>query len=244
MRSIPFASRNLKELLRDPLTIIFCVGFPVILLLLFYAIQSNIPVSLFEVPTLAPGIAVFGLSFITLFAGSLLAKDRTSSFLMRLYTTPLTSFDFILGYILPLIPIAAAQSIICFAVSIPLGLPFDPNLLLALAVLLPAAFLFIGIGLLLGSLVGDKAVGGISSILINVAAWLSGIWFDVKLVGGAFETVSYLLPFAHAVDAARAAATGNYPEITPHLWWVIGYAAVILAAAIFVFGWKIKRQNG
>ena len=244
MRSFAFASRNLKELLRDPLTTIFCVGFPVVLLLLFYAIQSNIPIPLFEMPTLTPGIAVFSLSFISLFAGSLLSKDRTSSFLMRLYTTPLTPLDFILGYTLPLLPVAIAQCVICFIIAIFLGLPLQINLLLTLIVLLPTVFLFIGIGLLLGSLVSDKAVGGIASVLINIAAWLSGIWFDVKLVGDAFETISYLLPFVHAVEAARAALSGNYSEIMPHLWWVIGYAVVVSAVAVYVFGHKIRRQNG
>lgn len=244
MRSFAFASRNLKELLRDPLTTIFCVGFPVVLLLLFYAIQSNIPIPLFEMPTLTPGIAVFSLSFISLFAGFLLSKDRTSSFLMRLYTTPLTPLDFILGYTLPLLPVAIAQCVICFIIAIFLGLPLQINLLLTLIVLLPTVFLFIGIGLLLGSLVSDKAVGGIASVLINISAWLSGIWFDVKLVGGAFETISYLLPFVHAVEAARAALSGNYSEIMPHLWWVIGYAVVVSAVAVYVFGHKIRRQNG
>ncbi len=244
MRCFCFASRNLKELLRDPLTAVFCVGFPVVLLLLFYAIQSNIPVSLFELPAIAPGLAVFGLSFLSLFSGMLLSKDRTSSFLMRLYTTPLTSFEFIAGYILPLIPVAIAQSVICLAAAVLLGLPLSVNLLLVIAALLPSALLFIGFGLLLGSLVSDKAVGGISSVLVNLAAWLSGIWFDVGMVGGAFETVSGLLPFLHAVEAAKAAYAGNSAAVLQHLCWVAVYAVVVLTAAVLVYGWKMKRENG
>ena len=102
MRMLAFAKRCAKEILRDPINLIFGLGFPLVLLVLLSAIQANIPVSLFEIDTLTPGITVFGLSFITMFSASLIAKDRETAFLQRLYTTPLTGFDFILGYMLPL----------------------------------------------------------------------------------------------------------------------------------------------
>ena len=169
---------------------------------------------LFEIEKLAPGIAVFGLSFVSLFSGMLIAKDRSTSFLMRLFASPLSAADFILGYALPLLPIALIQSAICFGASFIFGLPLNANVLLALVVLIPAAVLFIGIGLLAGSVLNDKQVGGVcGALLTNLSAWLSGTWFDLSLVGGAFETIAYLLPFAHAVDAARAAIAGDYMAI-------------------------------
>ena len=67
MRMITFAKRCTKEILRDPISLGFGLGFPLVLLLLLSALQANIPVSLFEIDTLAPGITVFGLSFMTLF---------------------------------------------------------------------------------------------------------------------------------------------------------------------------------
>jgi len=244
MRLLVFASRNRKELLRDPATMAFGIGFPLVVLLLLSAIQTNIPVSLFEVESLTPGIAVFGLSFLSLFSGMLIAKDRTSSFLMRLFASPLTASDFILGYVLPLLPMAVAQSIICFVAAIFLGLAVTANILLALVVLIPAAALFIGIGLLAGSALSDKLVSGIcGALLTNVSAWLSGTWFDLKLVGRGFESLAYALPFAHAVDATRAALSGDYHSIFPHLWWVIGYAVAILAAAIIAFSTRMKSDS-
>lgn len=239
-----FASRNIKEILRDPLNLSFGIGFPVVLILLLSAIQANIPVSLFEIDKLTPGIAVFGLSFVSLFSGTLIAKDRTESFMMRLLSSPMRASDYILGYTLPLIPLAITQSAICFIVAFALGMKINANLLLALVVLLPAAVLFIGIGLLCGTIFNDKQVGGVcGAILTNVSAWLSGTWFDLNLVGGAFKTIAYLLPFAHAVDAAKAAVAGDYANIFPHLWWVIGYAAMIMLIAVFVFKRKMNRDQ-
>ena len=242
MRLLVFASRNRKELLRDPLNLAFGIGFPLVLLLLLSAIQRNVPVNLFKIDQLAPGIAVFGLSFIALFSGTLIAKDRTTSFLMRLFASPLTGSDFILGYTLPVLPMAILQSAITFGAAFFLGLAVNVNVLIALVVLIPAAVLFIAIGLLAGTVFTDKQVGAVcGALLTNVAAWLSGTWFSLDLVGGAFKTIAYLLPLAHAVDATRAAIAGDYGAIFPTLWWVIGHAAATMGIAVIVF--KRKMQS-
>ena len=242
MRMLTFAKRNVKEMLRDPLTLAFGLGFPLILILLLSAIQASIPVPLFEITHLTPGITVFGLSFMTLFSATLIAKDRGSSFLQRLYTTPLTPVDFILGYTLPIIPFAVGQSIVCYVVAILLGLEPTRNILLAIAFIIPISCLFIALGLLFGSVLSDKQVGGIcGALLTNLSAWLSGTWFDLELVGGTFQRIAYMLPFVHAVEMERAVLAGDFSNIIPHLWWVLGYTIVSLAIAVLLFLRQMKR---
>ena len=243
MRMLTFANRNAKEMLRDPLTLAFGLGFPLVLIGLLSAIQANIPVSMFEIDHLTPGITVFGLSFVTLFSATIIAKDRGSSLLQRLYTTPLTPYDFILGYTLPIIPLAVAQSIVCYLAAIALGLEVTANILFAILLNIPVSLLYIGLGLLCGSVFNEKQVGGIcGALLTNGSAWLSGIWFDLELVGGIFQKIAYALPFVHAVDMERAALSGNYGDILPHLWWVLGYAAVTLIAAVLLFLRQMRKQ--
>ncbi|MBQ3063434.1 MAG: ABC transporter permease [Clostridia bacterium] len=243
MKMLTFARRNAKEILRDPLTLAFGLGFPLILILLMSAIQANIPVPLFEIAHLTPGVTVFGLSFMTLFSASLIAKDRGSAFLQRLYATPLSSLDFILGYTLPILPIAVAQSFICYLVAMMLGLEMTVNILFAVLFIIPVSLLFIALGLLFGSILTDKQVGGIcGALLTNLSAWLSGIWFDLALVGGAFKKIAYALPFVHAVELERALLVGDFAAIFPHLWWVIGYALACLALAVFLFLRQMKTQ--
>ena len=243
MRMLTFAKRNFKEIMRDPLNLSFLFGFPVVLMLLLSAIQANIPVNMFEIGHLSPGVTVFGLAFLTLFSATLIAKDRQSSFMHRLYTTPMTPADFILGYTLPLVPIALIEGVASYAVALLLGLPVSINILLAILLLLPIALLYVGIGLLCGSVLNDKQVGGIcGALLTNLSAWLSGIWFDLELVGGVFKKVAYALPFVHAVELERAAISGNFDAILPHLAWVFGYAAILLSAAILLFLGQMKKQ--
>ncbi|MDL2225960.1 ABC transporter permease [Eubacteriales bacterium OttesenSCG-928-M02] len=239
-----FSGRNAKELLRDPLNIAFALGFPIVVMLLLTAIQANIPTAVFPIQTIAPGMAVFGLSFISLFSGTLIARDRATSFMMRLFASPMGAIHFILGYTLPLLPLALCQSALCYGVAFFLGLPVTIHVMLALLALVPMAVFFIAIGLLAGTLLTDKQVGGIcGALLTNLSAWFSGAWFNLSLVGGLFESIAYCLPFAHGVDAGRAAFLGDYSSIPMHLVWVTGYAICTMIVAIWAFRRKMRRDN-
>lgn len=243
MKMFTFAKRCAKEILRDPINLGFGLGFPLVLLVLLSAIQANIPVSLFEINTLTPGITVFGLSFMTLFSATLVAKDRESSFLQRLYTTPLTGFDFILGYMLPILPIALGQVILCYLFAIPLGLTVSANIFLSVLGIIPMAIFNIALGLLCGSLLGVKQVGGIcGALLTNMSAWFSGVWFDLNLVGGTFRKIANALPFVHAAELEKALFSGRLEEAAAHILPILLYAACATVAAVLCFLNQMKKQ--
>ncbi len=243
MRMITFTKRCAKEILRDPLNIAFGLGFPLVLLLLLSALQANIPVNLFEIDILTPGITIFGLSFMTLFSATLVARDRESSLLQRLYTTPLTGFDFILGYMLPFIPIALGQTIICYIAASCLGLTLSVNIIYAIIGIIPMAIFYISLGLLCGSILGVKQVGGIcGALLTNLSAWLSGVWFDLTLVGGYFEKIANVLPFVHAVEMEKALFKGDFGLACTHILPITLYSVAITLLAVFCFLRQMKKQ--
>ena len=243
MRTLAFAKRCAKEIVRDPLNMVFGIGFPIVLLLLLSAIQANVPVSLFEIESLAPGITVFGLSFMTLFSATLVARDRENAFLQRLYTTPMRAEDFILGYMLPIVPIAVVQGVVCYIVAVALGLQIRINILYAVLMIAPISVFYIALGLLCGSLFNVKQVVGICGALFtNLSAWFSGVWFDIELMGKGFKRISDLLPFVHAVELERAMVSGIFEDALWHFYFVIGYGIVITAGAVLVFLKKMKDQ--
>ena len=243
MKMLTFAKRCAREILRDPINLAFGLGFPLVLLLLLSALQANIPVSLFEINTLTPGITVFGLSFMTLFSATLIARDRESALLQRLYTTPLTSVDFILGYMLPLLPIALGQAVICYLFAIPLGLTVSVRIVYAVVGIIPMAVFNIALGLLCGSILGVKQVGGIcGALLTNLSAWLSGVWFDLSLVGGFFEKLANALPFVHGAELEKALCRGHFEAAASHVLPVLLYSVLITAAAVLCFLRQMKNQ--
>lgn len=243
MKMLVFANRTTMEIVRDPLSLFFGLGFPIVLLLLLSAINRSIPVDLFNIASLTPGIAVFGLSFMALFTAQILSKDRASSFLTRLFTTPMTSADFIMGYSVPLLMMSIVQGVVCYIVAMFMGLSISISMIWAIVLLIPTSLIFIGLGLLCGTLLSEKAAVGVcGALLTNLSAWLSGVWFDLNLIGGLFKDIAYILPFVHAVDMGKAALNGEYGNIFPHLWWVLGYGIIISIIAIAMFKKKMQVE--
>lgn len=252
-RALVFARRNLKELLRDPLSYIFCLGFPIVMLLIMTAINSMIPKGaqdIFNIDKLAPGIAVFALSFIMLFASLSISKDRTGAFLTRLFATPMLAYEFTAGYILPLFIIALGQFAATYACAAVIGAATGETLplggvLLSCAVLIPMALFFIAAGLFFGTLLSDKSAPPCSSILISLCGIMGGIWFDLSIVpeNNILAIICRILPFSHATDAARAAISGELGSIWGHIAVCSAWAVAFLVAAVSVFRWRMMNDK-
>ncbi len=254
MRAIVFAKRNLKELLRDPLSYIFCLGFPIVMLLVMTAINGILPsdagMTIFSIENLTPGVAVFGLSFVMLFASLSVSKDRSGAFLIRLFSSPLTASDFIAGYALPLLIMAIGQLAIIFICGAIVGLIDGTRLslvgsLLSSLSLLPIAVFFIGIGIFFGTILGEKAAPPCSSIIISLCGILGGIWFDISVIpeDNSLGIISRALPFSHAVTLAHDLSVGAYDAIWLPLAISSGWAVGMFALSIIVFKLKMRLEN-
>ena len=123
------------------------------------------------------------------------------------------------------------------------SIPVHVDIFLAILLIIPVSIFFIALGLLFGSILNDKAVGGIcGALLTNLSAWLSGAWFDLELVGGVFKKIAYLLPFVHAVEMERSVLEGSFADAVPHLLWVLAYAILALVLAVFLFLRQMKKR--
>ncbi len=251
-RIAAFSERNVKELLRDPLSYIFCLGFPLVMLVIMSIVNQSIPpeanMTIFNIENLAGGIAMFGLSFVMLFTCLTVSKDRSGAFLTRLYASPMRSGDFLGGYMLPVLLLAVLQMMITFAASFLAAVIMGEDtlnvggMLLAVVMLLPGAVFFISAGVLFGSLFNEKAAPGLCSIIISLASLLGGVWFDAEGAGGIMLDVCRVLPFYHSVKAARLATALQFEDIGIHLLVTIAYAAVFSVLASVVFRAKMRAD--
>lgn len=246
-RMLFFSRRNAYEILRDPISLFFGVLFPMVLLGLLTLINSAIPdeanMTLYEIENLAPGIASFGLCFLSLFSSMLVSKDRCSSFMLRLRTSPLRPWEYIAGYCLPMLPMAFAQNILCMIAAMCMGLTPTVHILSMAVGLLPTACLFIALGLLFGSMLSEKAVGGIcGALLTNLSGWLSGTWFSIEMIGGVFEKICKVLPFYPSALAAKALLNGQWRDAFGNMAIVSAWAVAISIATILIVNCKMKRD--
>ena len=242
MRTLNFAKRNFKEIIRDPLSIIFSVLLPLFLLFIFK--QINIPNKSYELQNFTPGIVVFGFSFITLFTAMLVSKDRTSSLLIRLGISPMKSIEYILGYMLSIIPLILIQNVLFFILAIVLGLSFSINIIWAILISIVVAILFITIGIILGSLFSEKASSGISSIVIQLVCFTSGMYFPRELLGDVFSKICEYLPFESCVTIIKGIMNANIESITIRNIIVFSiYTIIALVISIIVFKKKMISDN-
>ncbi len=252
-RTLLFAGRTTREILRDPLSFVFCLGLPVLMLVAMNLIFAPSAPFLFALDVLTPGIAVFSNAFVMLYMTLLVSRDRATAFLCRLYTSPMRTVDFVAGYALPGLAIAAAQLVICYAAAVLLGLCTAETAWItlsgmALAILsaLPVALFYVAVGILFGCLFSDKAAPGLSSIIISAGGFLSGAWMLLETLPEGFQTVCRYLPFYPAVLAGRTALQKTAPtadNLLIPLGTTLSYAVVLTVAAILVFRFKTRREE-
>lgn len=248
-----FAIRNSKEILRDPLSYIFCLGFPLVMLAVMTLVNTTIPkeagMTLFRIDNLAGGIAIFGQTFIMLFTAITVAKDRSGAFLLRMYATPMKSMDFIAGYLLPMLVLSMAQGVVILLCSLLVSALAGGGLnagwaFLSLVPLVFSAVMFIGLGLLFGTLVSEKSAPGLCSVIISLGSFLGSIWFDADAAGGVLLSICQCLPFYYCTKAARAAMHGEtgWNHFLLPLIIVAGSALVITLLAALAFRKKMKND--
>lgn len=240
-RIINFSNRNLKEILRDPLSIIFASILPLFLLFIFN--QFNIPNDAYKLENFTPGIILFSFSFITMFTASLVSKDRTTSLLIRLGISPMKQYEYILGYILSLIPLIILQDILTVILALILGLKFSGGIILMVLISLVISILFISLGILIGSIASDKSNTGVSSIIVQLVCFTSGMYFDINMVGKTFKTICNILPFNSSLNILKNFMNNTISLITTHdiITFSI-YTIIIIILSCILFNKKTKGE--
>ncbi len=242
MRTLNFAKRNFKEIARDPLSLIFAIILPLFLLFIFQ--QFDIPSDSYKLENFTPGIVVFGFSFITLFTAMLISKDRTTSLLIRLGISPMKPMEYISGYMLSIIPIILIQNILFFILAICLGLSFSINIIWAILVSIIIAVLFIAIGIIIGSISSEKASSGISSIIVQLVCFTSGMYFPRETLGNVFGKICEYLPFESSLTILKGIMNNSLESIgARNITVFVVYTIAVLAISVMIFKKKMISDN-
>ncbi|MCI6501641.1 MAG: ABC transporter permease [Clostridia bacterium] len=241
-RTWNFAVRNGKEILRDPISIIFSLLLPLFLLFLFQ--QFKIPNAAYLIENFTPGIVIFSFSFTTLFSATLIAGDRSTSFLIRLGISPMKPAEYIAGYTLSFLPLLLLQNLLLFALATLLGLPLRWHILWTVLASLVIAVLFLALGLWIGSFVSVKGASGAASIIVQLVCFTSGMYFPKELVGDWFSGLCDWLPFAACLNILKGILQADASLFSLRDFVVFGiYTLAILVAACVTFRHKMTSDN-
>lgn len=267
MRALIFARRNLKEIMRDPFSYVFMIDMPVVLLAVMHTVfYDNVTAFWFSLDMITPGMMVFAYAFTMLYMTILVSRDRTTAFLTRLFTSPMTKVDFILGYAIPGFIMALVQGVCCAAASWLLGLAAGKEvnllrLLLAVVSHLPIITMFVALGILFGTVFSDKSAPAVASPVISLAGMLSGAWMPVEMYetgAKGFYAVCRLLPFYPGTVLGRVVAglsentqtalslTARVYESADALYALAltaAYAAIASVLAVWLFG-RMMTKDG
>ena len=241
MKYTYFAGRNSKEILRDPLSLILAGVLPVVFIILFSIISRNVPMEVFQPVNIVPGLTVFGFTFIAMSLGLLIAKDKSSSFLTRLFISPLKARDFILGYFIPVLPMAAIIAVSCLITGLFVGIPLSAKLFYTFLSYIPFVLFSGFFGIFLGITCRETQVLAVGNIYIIASTLLGGAWMDLRIMGETIRKITDLLPFSHAIEASRIVLSGRPDDTWGHLGVVCLYALVFFILAVIFF--RRKRRS-
>lgn len=234
---VSLIKRNLKEMLRDPLSIIFCLIFPIAMLVLMQAIFINmeyVPDN-FKIESYASGICVFGYTFISMFVAMQISSDKNTSFIKRLNIAPMNKFLYYFSFVCSSLPLVLAQTILFFLIALIFGFPFSVNLILSIIYLLPSALFYICLGVLIGIICNnEKQTGPISSIFISLVGIFGGIFMPLTALSESFANFINLLPFSHTVMIASDIKAFGAGAIYPHIIYILIYTMVLILIAFVI----------
>jgi ABC-2 type transport system permease protein len=238
MRSLELARRNFKEVWRDPLSLGITIALPVVLLVIFQAFGEF--EDIFKPTALTPGIALFGFVMLMFSSAMILSRDRDSALFARLLTAPLRASDFIAAYSLPYVSVAIIQGVVLFVIGGFLGLEMNGSVFLVILVLFLMAVFYVGLGMILGSLLAVAPMSGAYAVVLLLTIF-GGAWMDLEQIGGAFQSAGNVLPFAHALDATRNVMINgaDFGAIGTDFLWVFAYTLAVVALALVLFRRKM-----
>lgn len=241
MRALNFAKRSLKEIIRDPLSIIFAVLLPLFLLFVFQ--QFKIPNEVYKIENFTPGIIIFSFSFVTLFTATLVAKDRSTALITRLCAGPMKTSDYLFGYILSVLPLVVLQNVLFFIAAMILGLRPGIIILLTIIITLPISVLFILLGILIGCVTTEKSSSGVSSVVVQMVAFTSGMYFSSDMIGKGFDVICRILPFSNCLNLIKCVLNKSNDGLLISTVIVLVYIVGFGVLTAVLFGKKLKSDN-
>ncbi|WP_205474092.1 ABC transporter permease [Nocardioides sp. SYSU D00038] len=233
--------RELRPVLREPVSVLFAMVQPLVFLGLFAPLLPEVPHGS-ALQWFVPGIVVMTALMGASMTGSNLTQEMMTGSHERLLVSPLNRSSLLVGRALKEVVPVLMQAAIIVAVVTPFS--FDLHLGGVLLGSLMAALFAIGLGslsfaLALVSKGQEWLFWTVQQTLIFPVLLLAGVLLPLDGAPGWLATASDLNPLTYVVEAERALFAGDYPADTV----LAGFAAAALVAVLgLVVGLRAMRR--
>ena len=133
------------------------------------------------------------------------------------------------------LPLALVQNAAVFITALCFGLPLTWGIVPAFLFSVLFSLLFIALGVIFGSIMNGKNAPAVCSAVVQAAALLSGMWFDLDAIGGGFATFCRVLPFANVYDLVRYTLVGDLSHVWLPFLIAFAYTAALVICAVVAF---------
>jgi ABC-2 type transport system permease protein len=230
---------------RLPAGLIFGIGLPLLLLIIFGEIPSfHQPQpslgGLTLLPIYVPIIISMAIAIIALISlPGPLVSYRDQGILRRLSTTPVPPSWVLAAQLVVTFCIAMTSLLIVIVVAVAafgLGAPKNPGALVLSIVLSIAALFAIGLSIAAAARSGTAA-RAIGAGVFYPLLFFAGMWFPRELMPGILQGISDFTPLGAAVEAIQDSMQGQFPP-AESLLVLTGYALVFAFIARRLFRWE------
>ena len=212
--------------LRNPRALVFTFAFPLILVVLFSALNGNAEIDAYGeklrfAQFYTPAIAIFSLvtaCYTTLILGVSTARDQ--GLLKRVRGTPLPMGIYLGSWVTGAMLTGLGAVLLLFAVSVPaFGVEITASKLpAALLTLILGSACLASLGVAVASVVksADQAMP-VAQLTFLPISFISGIWFPLDGAPDWLVKVSHFFPLSHIVEAFGSSFTPGKHSTSP-IW--------------------------
>lgn len=240
-RTLAVALRVLRQVRRDPRTLVMLLALPSLLMALLWWMFHDVPLSPFD--RLGPALlAIFPFVVMFLVTSVTTLRERTSGTLERLLAMPLGRLDFLLGYAVAFGVLALVQAAVAVAVSVwLLGMSVHGSAVMLAVVAVADAVLGTALGLFVSAFARSEFQAVQFMPLVVIPQLLvCGLFVPRPRLPGVLHAISDVLPLSYAVDAMQrlvgSAATGR-------VWADLGIVAGFALAGLALGAATLRRRT-
>jgi len=188
---------------------------------------------------LVPGIIGMGLMFRSTIVGFSVLWDREFGFLKEIMVAPVRRVSIVIGRLLGGVTTSLIQGILILLITLFIGftVPSVSAFFLMLLLMVLISSTFIGLGLILASVIKDtQGFGLIMSVILMPLFFLSGTFYPITNLPEFAQVLSYIDPLTYGVDGLRGALIGtSMLPLSFNILILLGTSALMIIIGAVMF---------